>query len=229
MNYLNLHSWDVTPTEAVRLQHEMAKRICLKPLTGPVRLVAGADISFDLYSDIFYAGFVVIDVSTMETVAKAGAVSRGSMPYVPGLLTFREGPALLKAWERLEVAPDVVVFDGQGSAHPRRMGIASHMGLFLNVPSLGCGKTKLCGQFSGLGENAGDVAPLIHRGENVGAVLRTKTRVNPVFVSPGHLIDLESSLRVLMATLGGYRIPEPTRRAHLYVNELRRAAKASAA
>lgn len=226
MDYKKLHRWNVSPSEAVRLQSELRGRIVLEPLRGRVRFVAGADLSFELYSDIVYAGFVVIDLKNFETVATSTAVATATMPYIPGLLTFREGPALLKAWRRLTVEPDVVVFDGQGIAHPRRMGVAAHMGLFLERPTIGCGKTKLCGTFGELGPRAGDSSSLIYKGETVGVALRTKDRTNPVFISPGHLIDVEDSVRVILASCHGYRIPEPTRRAHLLVNEVRRAAAA---
>lgn len=224
MLYHRIHSWDVTPEQAIELQGELAGRVKLTPWDGDPSLIAGADISFELYSNIVYAGFVVLDFKTMEVVARSSAVTRVAMPYIPGLLSFRECPALLKAWERLEVDPDVVVFDGQGVAHPRRLGIAAHMGLFIERPSIGCAKTLLVGKHEELGALTGAKSELVHKGEMIGYALRTKLKTNPVYVSGGHLIDHDNAARILLRSVRGYRIPEPTRQAHLWVNELRKGA-----
>jgi deoxyribonuclease V len=213
--------WDVNPAEAVRIQKELRERIRLEPFLGEPRLVAGADVSFNRYSTKIYAGFVVLDYDSLEVVERTGAVVEVSFPYVPGLLSFREIPPLLEAWRQLRTEPDVYVFDGQGIAHPRRVGIATHMGLLLDKPAIGCAKSLLTGRFQAPDVEAGSSSPLIDRGEQVGVVYRTKRNTKPVFISPGHRMDIESAVRLLRPLVRGYRIPEPTRQAHLHVNELR--------
>jgi deoxyribonuclease V len=222
-DYLTLHPWDVTPAEAVELQLDLRHQLRIEPLEVPPRTIAGCDISFNKYEETVYAGIVILRLDTLEVVEEAGVVSTTHFPYVPGLLTFREGPALLEAWKKLKQVPDVVMFDGHGTAHPRRMGIAAHMGLWLNRPTFGCGKSVLAGRFDLPPPERGTWSPLLHRNEVVGAALRTKNKVNPVFISPGHLIDLPTALDLTLRCDGGYRLPEPTRRAHLLVNALRRA------
>lgn len=217
-----LHDWNLSPTEAVALQNELRSQVQIQPLEFEPRLVAGADISFDIGSDTVHAGIVVLSFPELEIVEEHGIQTTTTFPYVPGLLSFREAPAILQVWAGLKNKPDVLVLDGQGIAHPRRMGIASHIGLWLRIPTIGCGKTLLCGRYEGLGEKRGEFAPLIHRKEVVGAALRTKDKVNPVFISPGHLCDLESAISLILRCNGGLKIPEPTRRAHLFVNRLRR-------
>lgn len=222
MTIHQLHTWDLTPTEAVALQKELRDQIVLQPLPNNIELVAGADISFNKFSDVIYAGIVVLRLPELEVVATSGVVTTTKFPYVPGLLSFREAPPLLAAWEKLTVFPDVLVLDGQGIAHPRRIGIASHFGLWLNLPTIGCAKTLLVGKHEELLTEAGNWTPLLDKGEIVGAALRTKLRVNPVYLSPGHLANLPTSLALMMRCVKGYRIPEPTRLAHLFVNALRR-------
>lgn len=217
-----LHRWDLTPSDAVALQKELRSRLDLHPLETKPRLVAGADLSFDRGSDTVYAGIVVLSFPEMKIVEERGIETTATFPYIPGLLSFREAPALLEVWEKLENRPDVLVLDGQGIAHPRGLGLASHVGLWIDKPTLGCAKTLFVGKFGELASQRGAHEPLLYKGEIVGAALRTKTRVSPVFVSPGNGIDLESSIEILLECDGGYRIPEPTRRAHLFVNRLRR-------
>src|SRR5262249_12948151 len=159
-----------------------------------------------------------------SVIERRGVVAEATFPYVPGLLSFREAPVVLEAFAKLEHAPDVVVCDGQGLAHMRRFGLACHLGLWLDRPCLGCAKTLLVGKFGAQGPEAGARADLVDRGEVVGAAVRTKRNVQPVYVSAGHRIDLDSAVRVVLAGAAGYRVPEPTRQAHLYVNELRRGA-----
>ncbi len=144
---------------------------------------------------------------------------------MPGLLSFREAPILLEAFAQLKQRPDVVLCDGQGIAHPRRLGIASHLGLWLKLPTIGCGKTRLTGHAKEPGPAPGDLAPLKDRGEVIGDVVRTKARTKPMYISAGHLIDLPSAVRLVLEACRGYRQPEPTRQAHLKVNEIRRAAQ----
>lgn len=224
--YKKLHDWDLTPREAVALQKELRASVRVEPLKGKVGTVAGCDISFNKFDPVVYAGIVVLRLPSLEVVEEVGVVSETKFPYVPGLLSFRETPSLLEAWEKLKAEPDAVMFDGQGLAHPRRVGIASHVGLMLERPTFGCAKSVLVGKYEEPAEGRGAWTPMVDKGETVGAALRTKTRVQPVFVSPGHLIDLEGAVELTLACDGGYRQPEPTRRAHLLVNALRRGERA---
>jgi deoxyribonuclease V len=225
-----LHSWNLHPSEAVTLQSQMREKVVLQPLPGNLNLVAGADISFNKFSDVIYAGIVVLRLPELEVVATSGVITTTQFPYVPGLLSFREAPALLEAWEKLTVQPEVLFLDGQGIAHPRRIGIASHIGLWLELPTIGCAKSLLVGKYEEPLPEAGSWTPLVHKSDIIGAALRTKHRVNPVYISPGHLADLPDSIDLALrcskdyATnrTSKYRIPEPTRLAHLFVNALRR-------
>ena len=224
-NYEKLHEWDVTPREAVELQTSVRERERVRPLgRRRIETVAGADISFNKFEATVYAGIVVLRLPTLEVVEESGVVSETKFPYVPGLLSFRETPSVLEAWAKLKTEPDAVMFDGQGIAHPRRVGIASHVGLIINRPTLGCAKSVLVGKYEEPPAERGAWTPLVDpkNGETVGAALRTKTRTQPIFVSPGHLIDLEGALDLTLRCDGGYRQPEPTRLAHLLVNALRR-------
>jgi deoxyribonuclease V len=215
------HSWDLTPGEAIEVQQRLRNLVRLQPLARPVSVIAGADISFNKFSETVYAGIVVLSLPDLRIIESAGVRSVAKFPYVPGLLSFREIPSLLEAWEILKTKPDVLMLDGQGIAHPRRFGIASHIGVLLDLPTVGCAKSILVGRFGELGLEAGSRSPLIHRGEQVGVALRTKSKVSPVYVSPGHLIDLDSAVDLVLRSTGKYRLPEPTRQAHLLVNRLR--------
>lgn len=225
-SYKKLHDWDLKPRDAVELQKRLREGVKIVPLKREVKTIAGCDISFNKYDPTIYAGIVVLRLPSLEVVEEVGVVSETKFPYVPGLLSFRETPSLLEAWERLKTEPDAVMFDGQGLAHPRRVGIASHVGLMLERPTLGCAKSVLVGKYEEPAQERGSWTPLVDKGETVGAALRTKNRVQPVYVSPGHLIDLEGAVELVLKTDGGYRQPEPTRRAHLLVNALRRGERA---
>jgi deoxyribonuclease V len=220
--YEQLHDWNVTPREAVELQKSLRERVRLQPLRKKIKTIAGADISFNKFSPVVYAGLVVLSLPSLEIIEEVGVVSETKFPYVPGLLSFRETPSVLEAWAKLKTEPDAVMFDGQGIAHPRRVGIASHVGLLINRPTLGCAKSVLVGKFEEPGRERGSWSEMIDKSEVVGAALRTKANVSPVYVSPGHLIDLEGAVSLALECDGGYRQPEPTRRAHLLVNALRR-------
>lgn len=220
-HYEKLHDWKLTPREAIELQKELRARVVTQPWTGVIKTVAGADISFNKFSSTIYAGIVVLKLPALEVIEEVGIVTETLFPYVPGLLSFREAPAVLEAWEKLKTTPDAVLFDGQGIAHPRRIGIASHVGLLLDRPTVGCAKSVLVGKYEDPPEERGSWTPLVDRGETVGAALRTKTRVGPIFVSAGDKIDLDGAIALTLRADGGYRQPEPTRRAHLLVNELR--------
>ncbi|HMB29928.1 MAG TPA: endonuclease V, partial [Blastocatellia bacterium] len=177
MTSLSLHSWDLTRGEAVAVQQRLRNLVRLQPLTRPVRAIAGADISYNKFSEIVYAGIVVLSLPDLRIVETAGVRSVAKFPYVPGLLSFREAPSLLEAWEKLKTKPDVLMLDGQGIAHPRRFGIACHVGVLLDLPTIGCAKSILVGKYGELGLEAGNRSPLVDRGEQVGVALRTKNKV----------------------------------------------------
>jgi deoxyribonuclease V len=219
-----LHSWDLTPPEAIALQRELAGRVVTAPPLTECRLVAGADVSYNRFSSTFYAGVVVVRLDDFAVVERRAAVMEVTFPYIPGLLSFREAPVLLKALAHVESEPDLVLCDGQGIAHPRRLGLASHVGLWLDRPCGGCAKSKLTGRYTEPAGAPGSCSPLTDRGAVIGSAVRTKARTQPVFVSPGHRIDLDSSVRWVLAVCRRHRLPEPTRLAHLYVNEVRTAA-----
>jgi deoxyribonuclease V len=221
-----LHTWDVSVREAIALQDELRSRVVPRPPSGfAPRLVAGADISIEKFSTRGFAGIVVVDAKTMETVDQATAVVEIGFPYVPGLLSFRELPAVQRAWDALETKPDVIIFDGVGYAHPRRFGLACHGGVMLDTPTIGCSKSILVGRHGPLAEERGASADLIDRGELVGVAVRLRAGVAPVYVSIGHMIDLPTAVSVVQSMGSGFREPETTRRAHRLVNQLRRAAR----
>jgi deoxyribonuclease V len=217
-----LHSWDVSGTEAVALQRQLAGRVDVRTPLTRCELIAGADVSYNRDSDVFFAAVVVLRTDDGSVVETQGARKVSTFPYVPGLLSFREAPVLLEAFAKVQAEPDAVMLDGQGIAHMRRLGLASHVGLWLDRPCLGCAKSVLFGKYKEPGPKAGSLAPLLDGKEVIGSVVRTKDKVQPVFVSPGHKIDLPSAVRVVLNSCRGYRLPEPTRQAHLHVNALRR-------
>jgi len=216
------HSWDLDTAGARDLQLRLASLVDSTRALGSYETVAGADVSYNLRSPRLYAAVVVVSARTWEPIDRSGIVADAKFPYVPGLLSFREAPAVLEAFDGLKTRPDVLVCDGQGIAHPRRLGLASHLGLWLGLPTIGCAKSWLCGDYEEPGPDRGDWSPLTDGGETIGAVLRTRTRVKPLFVSSGHLCNLESAIAVTLAASPTYRIPIPTRLAHQYVNDLRR-------
>lgn len=221
MNIRELHPWDVSYERAVAIQRELRAMLVLRAPRKAFRLVAGADISYSKESDEFFAGVIVLSLPDLEEADRSTAIGRVTFPYIPGLLSFREGPILLKAFARLATPPDLILFDGQGTAHPRGLGLASHMGLILDVPSIGCAKSRLCGEHDDVGARAGSHVPLKLDGKTIGAVVRTRDNVNPIFVSPGHRVGHRAAVTWALRCCRGYRIPEPTRRAHHLVNDLR--------
>ena len=220
MKYQNLHSWEVSPREAIQLQKELKKKISLKKSFNKVKIVAGADVSY--YKNNMIAGIVILKFPQLEIIEKKSSLSPVNFPYIPGLLTFREGPSLLKAFKKIKITPDVILFDGQGIAHPRRMGIATHLGLFLDKPTIGCAKSRLSGKYTSVGEEKGNYALLKEGEEVLGAVLRTRRKVKPIFVSPGHKIDLSNSIEIVLKCIVKYRLPLPVREAHIFVNQIRK-------
>lgn len=223
MKFNQLHPWRLDYKKAIQVQETLRERLVLKRVAGKIGTVAGADVSYDKQSDLFFAGVVVYKFGgQLEKVEEATASGRVRFPYIPGLLSFREAPVLLKAFKKLKNAPDVILFDGQGIAHPRHFGLASHMGLILDRRAIGCAKSRLVGEFRCVKNVVGAYAKLFYQHEVVGAVLRTKVNTKPVFLSPGHKVNLSFAIHIALATCHGYRVPEPVRQAHLLVNRVRK-------
>lgn len=220
-HFRELHNWSMTPREAVELQKRLRERVEIAPLTREVRTIAGSDISYNKHSSTLYTGIVVLQLDTLEVIEEVGVVSEAQFPYVPGLLSFRETPPILEAWSKLKCEPDALMIDGHGIAHPRRFGIASHIGLLIERPTFGCGKSVLVGKYEEPLPERGTWTPLIDKGETIGAALRTKNKVKPIYVNVGHLITLEEAIDLTLRSDAGYRQPEPTRRAHILVNTIR--------
>ena len=219
-----LHKWDLSYSQARQVQVELAGRVRFTPLRRGVRLVAGLDCAFSKDGKRILAAVVVLRMGDFELVETTNAVKKVTFPYIPGLLSFREAPVCLAAVEKLKQKPDVFIIDGQGIAHPRRLGLAAHLGLFFGKPTIGCAKSRLCGEHREVGPNAGNYASLKLDGKTVGAVVRTRAGVKPGYVSVGHRIDLKGAIRLVLRCTRGFRIPEPTRQAHLLVNRKRKAA-----
>lgn len=215
-NYNRLSS-----TDATRLQNEMKGNISLTGLEHGITTIGGADISHNKFEDTVYAGIVVLSYPRMEVLGYSLVVSKTKFPYIPGYLGFREVPALLEAWQQLPQKPDVMVLDGQGITHPRRMGIASHFGLLAGCPAIGCAKNMLYESFPELGEEKFSSSPITNGGELLGYALRTKQGVKPVYISPGNIVSVPQSLDIMKHCMAQHRIPEPTRQAHNIVNLLR--------
>lgn len=223
MDVRKLHSWRVSPVQARQIQERLQKEILRQAPRGFPRLVAGADVSYDKRGTDLYAAVVVLDINTLRTVEVVGMKARATFPYIPGLLSFREVPPLIRIFRRLRARPEALVCDGQGVAHPRRFGLACHLGLLLDLPSLGCAKTRLIGNYREPGRERGQFSPLQEGEEVIGSVLRTRTDVQPVFVSVGHRISLEIAREIVLRLTPHFRLPETTRQAHHRVNDLRRA------
>ncbi len=222
MRYRRLHAWDVTATEAMCLQESLRGRVVARDDSArEFRTVAGMDVSYDRRSPWVFAAVVVLRLPTFEVVDQAVVQARATFPYVPGLLSFRESPAGLAAWERLRTRPDVLLCDGHGYAHPRRFGLACHFGLLVGLPTVGCAKSVLVGEYREPGEIRGSLSDLVQEGEIVGAAVRTRDGTRPVFVSAGHRISLRRGVETVLACSSRYRIPEPIRQAHALVNRVR--------
>ncbi len=216
------HDWNLSPSEAVALQNQLRTEIKIQPFGQPIRYIGGTDLSFNKFEDDLYAGIVLLDYETMQVVGRSLVKTKMTFPYVPGLLSFREIPALIEAWEQLPIQPEVIMVDGHGIAHPRRMGIATHFGLVIEKPTMGCAKKILAGRFEEPAVEKGSTSPILHRQEQIGYALRTKAKVKPVFISPGHLLSLPESVEIALHCTRNHKLPEPTRQAHLAVNAFRR-------
>ncbi len=208
-----LHDWDVTPKQAVAIQRELRDRVITRDAFGELRRVAGVDVGFEAGGTITRAAVVVLRLPELVRVEDAIARQPTRFPYVPGLLSFREIPAVVEALNRLSEPPDMLLCDGQGYAHPRRFGFACHLGLWVDLPSVGVAKTRLIGAHGDVPEGRGEWCPLTHEGEVIGAVLRTRQGVKPIYVSIGHRVSLESAVDLVMRCTPRYRLPETTRQA----------------
>lgn len=214
MHIAHRHAWNLTPRQAIELQKQMAgDTITDRPLDlSRIRLVAGVDVS--VRNNVSRAAVVVLTYPGMELVETITAQQPTPFPYIPGLLSFREGPVLMEAFEQVHNEPDVFIFDGMGIMHPRRLGIAAHMGLWLQRPTVGCGKSHLVGTYDPPDNEKGAMSAVMYHGQQLGVVLRTRINVKPVYISSGHLIDLASAVKLILYTTPKYRLPEPIRQAH---------------
>ncbi len=215
-------TWNLSATEAIQLQNKLASQIIIEDKLSPIQKIAGADLALNLDKNEGIAGVILYEYPSLKEIERVYATAPLEMPYIPGLLSFREGPVLLKAFEKLKNSPDLILFDGQGIAHPRGLGIASHIGLILDIPSIGCAKSVLCGQYKEPNFERGSHSPLIYKGKEIGTALRTKEKVKPMFISPGHRISLKTSVRIVLDCNSGYRLPKPTREADRYVANLKK-------
>lgn len=210
MRVKHLHDWDLTPTAAVALQRKLASKVRATGPVPPCRLVAGADVSYDHPTNTFIAAVVLWDPRTDEVVEEVIEQGTTPFPYVPGLLSFREAPVVLQALKRVRGKPDLLICDAHGIAHPRRFGLACHLGLHLDIPVIGAAKKRLVGDHLMPGPRRGSATPVTHRGERIGTVLRTRTDVKPMFVSPGHRIGMAETRRAVLKCCRNARMPRPT-------------------
>ncbi len=215
MKVKRLHSWQVSTAQALEIQQRLAAQVSKRSEVTTPRFIAGVDISVGKGEGMATGAVVVLEYPQLRVVETRVVQGKLDFPYIPGLLSFRESPLTLAACQKLTITPDLILVDGQGIAHPRRLGLASHLGLLLNMPTIGCAKSILCGNHEALGDEPGSYAKMVDRGEIIGAALRTKLGVKPVYVSIGHKVDLNTTISWVMNCCRGYRLPEPTRLAHL--------------
>lgn len=222
MHFIMLSYENIKIPEATRIQHELREKVNIKERTLNIATIGGADISLNLYSTTIYAGIILLSFPKLQPIAYSLVKSETRFPYVPGYLAFREVPALVKVWEQMQQKPDVLVVDGHGIAHPRRMGIATHFGVATGQASMGCAKNMLTGKFEEPAIEQGAATPILDKGEQIGYALRSKSKTAPVYILPGHLFGMQNSLDLIKQCTGKYRIPEPTRLAHELVNRFRK-------
>ena len=221
MKIKKIHSWKTSAKEAIRIQNRLSKKIKRSKVSGPVKVIGGCDASFSKDEDKVLAAVVILSFPALEVLEVVTAIRKANFPYVPGLLTFREGPALLDCFKKIKIKPRVLFFDGQGIAHPRHMGIATHMGILLDLPTIGCAKSKLFGTYKEPAPKRGSFSIIKGKdNEILGAALRTKDDVRPVFVSLGHKMNLKDAIKLTLKVARKYRIPEPLRQAHQSANRI---------
>ncbi len=214
MKYKRHHNWVVTPKEALEIQNRLQKELSLKVAFKKNEKIGGVDVSYAKRTNTLKAVIAILNYPSFEIIEVFEKMGRNNFPYIPGLLTFREGPIILEAFDKLKEVPDVLLFDGQGIAHPRRMGIAAHLGILLDLPTIGCAKSLLCGKYEEPMKEKGAQSFLWDREEIVGVALRTRANVKPLFVSPGHKMDIQTSVEIVLASSPHFRIPLPLRYAH---------------
>lgn len=217
----SLHKWNVTPEQAMNIQNELRKLLDVSPVTKLPKLIAGADVSVDSQNNLLYGGVVIVRYEDLAEVERQSAVMEMTFPYIPGLLSFREVPVLLKAFLKIYNVPDIIICDGQGIAHPRGFGLACHLGIALHIPTIGCAKSRLCGEHQPVGEKKGDFTDLLYKESKVGIVLRTRDMVKPVYLSPGYRVSISYAKEVILHCCNRFRITEPVRKAHNLVKKLR--------
>ena len=211
----------LSPKEAISLQKALAGQVLIQPLPAGLKIVGATDISYSKHSDLLTAVIVTLTLDGLDPIESVHHVRGATFPYVPGLLSFREIPPLIEAYGKLGRKPDVLLCDGQGIAHPRKFGFAAHLGLCLGIPTVGCAKSRLCGSHDDPPFGKGSSRPLLLNGEQVGVVFRSRDGVKPIYISPGHLADVQSSTKLVQRCLGRYRIPVPLRLAHSEANRVR--------
>jgi deoxyribonuclease V len=218
MSNLIMNNWNLPVKEAVELQKQLSKKIILKFSSIKINYIAGVDLAYDKKSELGFCSVVIFTFPDLEIFQIYNYYQKVQFPYIPGLLSFREGPIIIKTFEKIIPKPELIIFDGQGIAHQRKLGIASHMGLLLNIPSIGCAKSKLYGKYEEPASEKGSRSYLYDYKDNpIGVVLRTKDNVKPVFISPGNLIGINKSVEIIMKCVTKYRIPKPTRIADIQV------------
>jgi len=222
MKITGLHKWNLSYSQARELQTQLAGRVEFKPIAGNPKLIAGLDCAFSKNGQKIFACVVVLTFPNFELIETKNSVRKVNFPYIPGLLSFREAPACIAAVEKLKNEPDIFMVDGQGIAHPRRLGIAAHLGLFFDKPTIGCAKSRLIGTFEEVPAEKGFYSFLKDGDEIIGSVVRTRTGVKPVFVSVGHKCTLEDAVKWTIKCAVRYRLPEPARLAHQLVTKLKK-------
>ncbi|MEW8506725.1 MAG: deoxyribonuclease V [Candidatus Thiodiazotropha sp.] len=208
------HDWNLTPSEAVALQNRLSDQVVARDCYGTLRRIAGVDVGFEERGLITRAAVSVLSYPDLQPIEESVARLPTTFPYIPGLLSFREVPAILLAVSTLRNKPDIFLCDGQGMAHPRRFGLACHLGVYTGIPAVGVAKTRLVGSHGELGQEKGCWVPLHDKGETIGAVVRTRNQVKPLYISVGHMISLQSAIGLVLAATTRYRLPETTRAAH---------------
>jgi len=221
MEVKKLHKWDLTYEQARLLQDKLAFQLKFTPVAKTPKIVAGIDCAFSKDGNRIGGVVIVMSYPELEVIETQSATTEVTYPYIPGLLSFREAPVCIKAVEKLENVPDVFLVDGQGIAHHRKLGIAAHLGLFFDKPTIGCAKSRLVGEYEEPKKEKGNFTPLLYKGDQIGAVVRTRTNVKPLFISVGHKCDLNFAIEMTLACAKKYRLPEPTRLAHQAVTKLK--------
>ena len=213
------HPWNISEEKAINLQTELAQKVIKNDKLSPIQYVAGVDVAYSKNSDTLIAAIVILELNSLKVVESVTIQDSVKFPYIPGLFSFRELPPILKAFEKIKTIPQLIVCDGQGIAHPRRFGLASHLGVIYDIPTIGCGKTKLLGNFIEPDLYRGAYSPLLDKSEIIGSVLRTQKNIKPIFVSTGHRISLSTACDIILKLTPKYRLPETTRHADQLVKQ----------